>query len=83
MVSEFLHDARMTVFTSAMQRAFRGSAAEFQPASARSKVSTFLLWADCVEKLFGFSLSKWVIALILFERLYVDHDVSLWRAPSA
>jgi len=30
--------------------------------------------ADCVEKLVGFSLSKWVIALILLGRLYVDHD---------
>jgi hypothetical protein len=39
--------------------------------------------ADCVEKLVGFSLSKWVIALILLGRLYVDHDVSLWRAPTA
>ena len=41
------------------------------------------LWADCVEKLVGFSLSKWVIALILLGRLCVDHDVSLWRAPTA
>ncbi len=39
--------------------------------------------ADFVEKLVGFSLSKWVIALILLGRLYVDHDVSLWRAPTA
>ena len=44
---------------------------------------SLLLWADCVEKLVGFSLSKWVIALILLGRLYVDHDVSLWRAPTA
>jgi hypothetical protein len=52
-------------------------------ASARSEILTLLQWADCVEKLVGFSLSKWVITLILLGRLYVDHDVSLWRAPTA
>jgi hypothetical protein len=57
--------------------AMTGRAAAFEMVAGRR------LWADCVEKLFGFSLSKWVIALILFGRLYVDHDVSLWRAPSA
>jgi|UPI0005949A4E hypothetical protein len=52
-------------------------------ASARSANLALPVWADCVEKLVGFSLSKRVIALILLGRLYVDHDVSLWRAPTA
>jgi hypothetical protein len=55
----------------------------FYAACACSKKYQWTGWADCVEKLVGFSLSKWVIALILLGRLYVDHDVSLWRAPTA
>jgi hypothetical protein len=38
-------------------------------ASARSTKSIGPVWADCVEKLVGFDVSKRAIALIYFGRL--------------
>jgi hypothetical protein len=41
----------MTTIAYAMQQKFRGGAAGFHAASARSVKIEFTEWADCVEKL--------------------------------
>ncbi|WP_141135987.1 hypothetical protein [Antarctobacter heliothermus] len=56
----------MTAIASAMQQKFRGGAVGFRAASARSEKIEFTDWADCVEKLVGFGVSKRTIALIYF-----------------
>lgn len=66
----------MTAFASAMQQQFRGGAAEFHAASARSKTSALLLWAYSVEKLLlisarltdSISLLRWEIVAMLGPR---------------
>lgn len=73
----------MAAIFAALQMKYPQLCSKTHAASARSTKSIGPVWADCVEKLVGFSLSKWVITLILLGRLYVDHDVSLWRAPTA